>query len=239
MFPLRDANPRRSRPLVSYALLVACIAVYAYQALLGHTLRGALFVLRWAFTPATFFQHPAAEAPNLVTNLFLHGGFLHLAGNMLFLVVFADNVEDRMGHGRFLVFYLLGGAVANLGHGALTGDRGLPLIGASGAISAVLGAYIVLFPRQRVLTLIPPLLLPWLVLRLFARVPRVWLPWLPAWLFLGYWALIQLLEASAGGGTGTVATTNVAWWAHLTGFAFGLISVAWFARSSAPAHEGA
>lgn len=230
MFPLRDANPRNSVPVVTYLVFGANVAVFVYQSTLGGGLAGALFVLRWAFTPAMFFEHPVSQLPNLVTSLFLHGGIVHIFGNMLFLLVFADNVEDRMGHGRFLLFYVLGGAVANLGHALFTSDRQLPLIGASGAISVVLGAYIVLFARQRILTFIPPLFLPWIVLRAFGPVPRYWLPWLPAWLFLGYWAVIQVAEASAGFGLGTAGATDVAWWAHVVGFAFGMIAVGFFVR---------
>ncbi len=226
MFPLRDANPRHRMPVVTYALLALNTFVYVYQRSLGLGLAGERFVFRWAFVPVELVEQPLAHLPNLFTSLFLHGNFVHLFGNMLFLLVFADNIEDKLGRGRFVLFYLIGGAVASLGHAVFSLDRSLPLIGASGAISAVLGAYIMLFPRQRVLTFIPPLFLPWLVLRLFLTIRRFWLLWLPAWLFLGYWALIQVSAAAAAG---TAAdTSNVAWWAHVAGFAFGVVTVRWF-----------
>src|SRR5690606_7009511 len=134
---------------------------------------------------------------SLFTSLFLHGGWAHLLSNMVFLVVFGDNVEDRFGRLSYVVFYLLGGAFATLTHALFAGQSNVPLVGASGAISAVLGAYIALFPRQQVLTFVPPLFLPWLLLSLVARVPRFFMFWLPAWVFIGYWAFIQLLEAGA------------------------------------------
>lgn len=238
MFPLRDANPRSSVPVVTYLVFGVNVVVFVYQSILGHGLVGTMFVLRWAFKPDMFFEHPVVQLPSLVTSLFLHGGIVHIFGNMLFLLVFADNVEDRMGHGRFLLFYLLGGAVANLGHALFANGRHMPLIGASGAISVVLGAYIVLFARQRILTFIPPLLLPWFVLRVFAPVPRFWLPWLPAWLFLGYWAVIQFAEAAAGVGLGSPGATDVAWWAHVVGFVFGVITIRGFVGTRVTAARG-
>src|SRR5690606_9517361 len=163
----------------------------------GRRLRADELPPRPRLVPAAFREAPGDALPTLFTSMFLHGGWAHLLSNMVFLVVFADNVEDRFGRLRFLVFYLVGGAFATLAHALFSRESLVPLVGASGAISAVLGAYISLFPRQQVLTFVPPLFVPWLVLSFLARVPRFFLFWLPAWVFIGYWALLQVLEAGA------------------------------------------
>lgn len=232
MLPLRDTSPRHGAAWVTWALLIANVAVFLYQAQLTTPWQLLPFLERWAFVPRQFFADPAGEAPTLVTSAFLHGGFGHLLGNMFFLGVFGDNVEDRFGHLPFAAFYLGGGVVATLAHGLVATGSGVPLVGASGAISALLGAYIVMFPEQRVLTLIPPLIIPWLVMAFLMRVPRFFLLWLPAWLYIGYWALIQFLEAGNAllvGANGSGAT-GVAWWAHIGGFAFGVYAVRWLRR---------
>ena len=157
---------------------------------------------------------PSAVAPilTLLTCIFLHGGWLHFLGNMWFLWVFGDNVEDRLGHWIYLGFYLLGGVGASLSHYVTDPNSIIPTLGASGAIAAVMGAYMVLYPKARVLTLVPIFIF-------------IQLLWLPAPLFLGVWFVIQLVQ-----GVGSVTsemTTGVAWWAHIGGFAFGA-AVAWF-----------
>ncbi len=230
MLPLRDANPRRSLPWVTYGIALACVAVYVHQARLGGSLAGFVFTVRYGFIPERFFHHPLTAAPTLVTALFLHGNLLHLLGNLLFLLVFADNIEDRFGSMPFAVFYLLGGALANVTYGWLSDAPRIPLIGASGAISAVLGAYLIAFPRLRVQAFIPPFLVAWLVLSLFARVPRFFLLWFPAWLFIGYWFLVQLLEATTHVAALQPGASAVAWWAHVGGFAFGVVAVVVFLR---------
>lgn len=235
MLPLRDAHLRRSLPWITWALAAACVLVYVHQARLGNSLQGFVFTVRYGFIAERFFAHPVAAAPTLVTNLFLHGSLLHLLGNLLFLLVFADAVEDRLGGGRFALFYLLGGALSNLVYALLTDAPRVPLIGASGAIGTVMGAYLVLYPRLRVQAFIPPFLLPWLVLSLFARVPRFFLLWFPAWLFIGYWFLVQLVEATTHVALLQPGASSVAWWAHVGGFAFGLVAVgAFLRRSKAP-----
>lgn len=220
MIPLRDANPRHAAPLVSWAFVVVNVIVYAYQAYLGESRAALEFIFDFAFIPARFAAEPGAVFHTLVTSAFMHGSWLHLFSNMIFLVVFADNVEDRMGRWRFAVFYLLGAAVGTGVHGLFSAGSPVPLVGASGAVSAVLGAYIVMYPRQHVQTFIPPLIIPWVIASLFGRFPRFYLLWLPAWLFIGYWALIQVVEAGASLGV-AVEGGGVAWWAHLGGFAFG------------------
>lgn len=234
MFPLRDANPRHGPAFVTWILVLVNVVVFGYQFSLGSERELFVFLARFGFIPREFFRTPLPEANTLLTSMFLHGGLLHIVGNLFFLAVFGDNVEDRMGHGRFLLFYLLGGAVATLSHGLFSLGSPVPMIGASGAISAVLGAYVLLFPRQRVLTLIPPLIIPWLVLRVFARIPRFFLIWLPAWLYIGYWAVMQFLEASNGIFLDTPAADGVAWWAHVGGFVFGLLTVRLLARPPLP-----
>lgn len=214
-----------------WLLVVINGAVFYHEfSLFGNDLGLERFVSTYGFIPEEFFAFPLREAFTLISSLFLHGGLLHIVGNMFFLFVFGDNVEDRMGHGRFLVFYLLGGAFATLVHGFFSTESNLPLVGASGAISAVLGAYIVLFPRQKVLTFIPPLLLPWLFFRLFGRIRRFFAPWLPAWLYIGYWALLQFFEAGNGLLNQDADMSNVAFLAHVGGFVFGLLLVKLFVK---------
>jgi len=221
MIPLRDRNPAHARPYVTWALALANVLVFLYMASLGDVFELTGFVFDYGFVPALFRDRPLDALPSLFTSLFLHGSWAHLLSNMVFLVVFGDNVEDRFGRFRYLVFYLLGGAFATLTHMLFAGDSSVPLVGASGAISAVLGAYIALFPRQQVLTFVPPLFVPWLLLSFLAPVPRFFMFWLPAWVFIGYWALIQVFEAGASLGV-PVTDGGVAWWAHVGGFAFGL-----------------
>jgi membrane associated rhomboid family serine protease len=231
MFPLRDANPRHGPAVVIWILVVANILVFLYNLTFDSEQQLIRFVYHYGFIPREFFSLPIPEAFTLLTSMFLHGGIGHILGNMFFLYVFGDNVEDRMGHVRFTVFYLLGGVIATLAHGFFTTTSTVPMVGASGAISAVLGAYIVLFPRQRVLTFIPPLLIPWAILRLFGRLPRFFLPWLPAWIYIGYWAFIQVLEAGSGFIVSAERMQGVAWWAHVGGFLYGVIFVRFFLKA--------
>jgi membrane associated rhomboid family serine protease len=230
MFPLHDANPRHSPAVVMWLLVAANILVFLYNLTFDSEQQLVGFIYHFGFIPREFFAVPVPESFTLLTSMFLHGGVAHILGNMFFLYVFGDNVEDRMGHVRFLVFYLLGGVIATLAHGFFTTTSSVPMVGASGAISAVLGAYIVLFPRQRVLTFIPPLLIPWAILRLFGRIPRFFLPWLPAWVYIGYWAGIQLLEAYNGSVVSAENMQGVAWWAHVGGFIYGVVAVRFFLK---------
>ncbi|MBS3968065.1 MAG: rhomboid family intramembrane serine protease [Truepera sp.] len=208
MFPLRDANPKHGPVYLMWLLVVANVAVFVYQLGLSEPQLRSL-VLSYGFVPRAFFGDPLGEGYRLLSSMFLHGNLLHLASNMFFLWVFGDNIEDRMGHGKFLLFYLAGGVVAAASHGLLMPNSAIPMIGASGGVSAVLGAYIVAFPRQRILTFIPPL----------------FLLWLPAWFYLGYWALIQVIGVLGGGAGG------IAWWAHIGGFVFGVVLAPWLLHS--------
>ncbi len=213
MIPLRDENRVASVPLMTWALAAACVLTFLWQLSLGvQGFNRALFAL--GVIPAVLFGHaqlppeiaivpPAATA---VTSMFLHGGWLHLAGNMLYLWIFGDNIEDRMGGVRFLLFYLVCGVAAVLAQALPAPEAMVPMVGASGAISGVLGAYLLLFPRNRVLVLVPF----GFILKVIS-LPAVWV--------LGLWFTIQLLSsllAPAGEG-------GVAFRAHLGGFIAGLV----------------
>jgi membrane associated rhomboid family serine protease len=213
MIPLRDANPSQSFPFVTVALIAVNTAVFFYEVGLGLALDR--FILSYGFVPAVYFHlshnepwnFPARFTP-MVTSMFLHGGWMHLIGNMWTLWIFGDNVEDRLGRSRYLLYYLVCGVAACYLH-YLTGPRsGIPVVGASGAIAGVMGGYFVLFPHARIVTLVP--------IFIFLQVMT-----LPAVFFLAFWFFIQLLNgmvassASFGGG--------VAWWAHVGGFIAGAL----------------
>jgi membrane associated rhomboid family serine protease len=221
MIPLRDINPRTSMPFVTVLLILANVAVFLFQLSLGPQV-GERFVFFYGMIPAKLQLALAggditvgqALSP-LLTSMFLHGGFMHLLGNMWFLWVFGDNVEDRMGHFRYLVFYLLTGVGAGLVHTFFNWGSTVPAVGASGAISGVLGAYLILFPGTRVVTLVP-LFIFWFLTEIRAVF------------ILGYWFVLQLLSGvfSLGG----VRGGGVAWWAHIGGFLLGVALVSAFKR---------
>jgi membrane associated rhomboid family serine protease len=220
VIPLRDHNPTRTFPFITIALIVANIAVFLYQvSLMLHGERALTqFIYHMAMFPAEVAHDFGPEAARSVfTSMFLHGGLLHIAGNMLYLWVFGNNVEDAMGHFRFLVFYLLCGVAAAAGHVIVSPNSNVPTMGASGAIAGVLGAYLLLHPRARVDTWIP---VWWL---LFTTVE------VPAFFFLVLWFVMQLVNGlpslmfdPAHGG--------VAWWAHIGGFVAGFILIPIFKR---------
>jgi rhomboid family protein len=209
MIPLRDIIPSRTTPVVTITLIAINVLVFLYELSLGRAVDA--FTLYWGLVPAAF------SWVTVVTSMFLHGGFMHVAGNMLYLWIFGDNVEDRMGHGRFLVFYLLCGVAAALAQTITQPDSVIPMVGASGAIAGVMGAYFVLYPRSRIVTLIP--------LFFFFQVIEV-----PAILFLGIWFIMQFI--SGLGSIVTVAgnTGGIAVWAHVAGFVAGISGVVVFRR---------
>ena len=222
MIPLRSETPRRSFPIVNVLLIVANILVFMYQLSLPPR-AGELLVQQFGLVPVRAeraLAHPGPQlAPALVplvSSMFLHGGFLHILGNMLFLWVFGGNVEDRLGHLRYLEFYFICGIGAGLAQIVVNWGSQLPSIGASGAISGVMGAYIVLFPSARVLTLVP--------LIFFFFTVRI-----PALLILGYWFVIQFLSGLST--LGQINQGGVAWWAHIGGFILGMCLV-WGLRQS-------
>jgi membrane associated rhomboid family serine protease len=218
MFPLADVNRPLRPPVVVKVLVAVNAAVFALELLAGPAGREAM-IHAYGFVPRLFWADPLGEGYRLLTSQFLHGGFAHVLGNLWFLWVFGDNVEDRLGRGRFLLFYLLGGALAALVQGVFDAASTVPMIGASGAISAVLGAYWRMFPNAQVLTLV------WLILPITF--------YLPAGFYLGYWALIQFVSALFGGG-------NVAFWAHLGGFVWGWAALRYglFAPAAPPWRRG-
>lgn len=223
MIPLRDDNPTRIQPIVTIGLIAACVLVFFYQLALGPRM-GQLFVYQFGAIPAVIFGRDSlppevvAVPPtlSLITSMFLHGGFMHLIGNMLYLWIFGDNIEDAMGRGRFVVFYIACGLIAALSHAFTDTGSVVPMIGASGAISGVLGAYLLLYPRAQVLVLIP--------LGFFSQLIYV-----PAALILGLWFLMQLISGSASIGQGG---GSVAWFAHVGGFLAGISLIGLFKRRS-------
>ena len=212
MIPIRDLNPRRHGPPVVTILLIAANALlFIYELMLGERLGGFLF--QAAFIPARIFEdrvvNPGEIAWGLQSGLlsmFLHGGWGHLLGNMLFLWVFGDNVEDRLGHVRYLIFYLLSGYAATFAHAFFNPLSGVPAIGASGAISGVLGAYLFLHPMARIVTLF------------FVRFIEI-----PAIVYLPIWFAIQLFSGVSSMRVADTAAGGVAWFAHIGGFIAGPI----------------
>lgn len=212
MIPLRDNIPSRTFPYVTYILIGANVLAFLFELSLGPRLHQ--FINVFGVVPAKVTTI-LFEAPQLVhyavfpffTSIFLHGGWLHLLGNMLYLYIFGDNVESALGHFRYLIFYLFCGVAASFVHILFNLGSDIPTVGASGAIAGILGAYFLLFPRAKVVTLLP--------IFVFIQIVEV-----PALLFLGLWFLIQFLSGSMTLGSGAAAA-GVAWWAHIGGFAVG------------------
>jgi len=204
MFPLRDHNPSEQTPVVTIALIVANVLIFLVSLpYFASEQQLMAFFYDWALIPAAISQGEAL--PGLFTSMFLHGGFLHLGGNMLFLWIFGDNLEEEMGHGGFLGFYLACGILSALAHVVAAPASPVPTVGASGAIAGVMGGYLLLYPKARVDVL--------LIFGFFIRVVPV-----PAFLMLGIWFVIQLL----GGSAADSMTGGVAYWAHAGGFVAGL-----------------
>lgn len=221
MIPLRDDNPHPTAPIVSVAIIIACVLIFLWEvSLTERALQAAIYGL--GATPGTLFGH-AQLAPEIYrlppwmtafTSMFLHGGWMHLIGNMLYLWIFGDNIEHALGHFRFVVFYTLCGLAAVVAQGVIQPDSMIPMVGASGAISGVLGGYLMLYPRARILVLV--------FLGFYTQFV-----YLPALLMLGLWFGTQLLNSvltvnTEGGG--------VAFAAHVGGFIAGLILVPFFKR---------
>jgi membrane associated rhomboid family serine protease len=215
VFPLRDSVRTRRRPWVTYSLIFVNLAVFLLELAAGSS--ASLLVSTFAVVPTRVlnpgFWLATAGWPlvTLVTSTFVHGSWGHVVGNMLYLWVFGDNIEDLLGKGRFLLFYLLCGALANVAHILANPTSGVPTIGASGAVAGVLGGYILSYPRARVLTLIP--------IGFFVPAIKV-----PAWAYLGLWFLVQLASGLAPIWVSDV-TRTVAFWAHISGFLSGIALV--------------
>jgi membrane associated rhomboid family serine protease len=210
MIPLRDVIPSRTTPVVTIIIIALNALVFFYEVSLGR--RAEEFLDAFGLVPAQF------SLVTLFTSMFLHGGFLHFGGNMLFLWIFGDNVEDRMGHGRFIVFYLLCGVAAALAQTFMNPNSLVPMVGASGAIAGVMGAYFVLYPHSKIVTLIP--------IFFFIQIVEI-----PAIFFLGIWFLMQFLSSIVSVATiGGQDVGGTAFWAHVAGFITGLGGVVVFRR---------
>ncbi|HPD61842.1 MAG TPA: rhomboid family intramembrane serine protease [Anaerolineaceae bacterium] len=202
MIPIGDDNSqRRLVPVVTWILVILNVAVFLLE-LMG----GDVFIMMWSFIPARFMQDPAGNMITIFTSMFMHAGWFHLIGNMLYLIIFGDNVEDRFGHVKFLLFYVLCGFIAMLAQLIAAPYVTIPNLGASGAIAGILGAYLVLFPRRRV-----RVLLGW------------WIVHLPALIVIGGWILIQVLSSLGSLAGSASAAGGVAYMAHIGGFLSGLV----------------
>jgi membrane associated rhomboid family serine protease len=228
MIPLRDTIRSRTIPFVNLTIIALNALVFLFE--LSLSPRGLdRFTLAFGMVPARLgLGSPLALLSNplplitLFTHMFLHGGWLHFLSNMWTLFIFGDNVEDRMGHARYFIFYILAGLASGLLQAfAMTGSN-IPAIGASGAIAGVLGAYFILYPAGRVLTLIPLFIFPWFVE-------------IPALIYLGFWFVTQLFSGIASlNVAGSANMGGVAWWAHIGGFVFGVFAYRFFLRRLPP-----
>ncbi len=209
MIPIGDDNSqRRLFPVVTWILVVLNVIVFFLE-LTG----GDGFITLWSFIPARFMQDPVGNFITIFTSMFMHAGWMHLLGNMLYLIIFGDNVEDRFGHFKFLLFYILCGTIAMLAKLLAAPYVTIPNLGASGAIAGVLGAYLVLFPGRRVRVLL-----------------GMWIVPMPALIVIGVWILLQLFSGIGTMGTAASATGGVAYMAHIGGF-FGGIILSFFFRN--------
>ena len=207
MIPIRDENPTHSVPIITYLLIAINIIVFIFQTMLGSYQEQ--FVYQFALIPNEVTSSISlGNITDIFTSMFMHAGVAHIAGNMLYLWIFGDNVEDRLGSGKYLFFYILGGVIASVAHILTNPSSQIPTVGASGAIAAVLGAYLVLYPRQKVLTLIP--------LGFWLRMTMV-----PAFVVLGVWFALQFFSGILSLGGPDVG--GVAFWAHIGGFISGVV----------------
>jgi rhomboid family protein len=213
MFPLYDTVRSRTFPLINLTLILANILAFVYELQMDPaTLKE--FVFTWGLIPAHFLSNPETAWPTFFSSMFLHGGWFHIISNMWVLLIFGDNVEAGMGKLRYLIFYLMSGVAAGIMQTYILSSSHEPMIGASGAIAGVLGAYLILYPHSRIASLVP-------ILFIFTIIE------IPAMLFLVFWFISQLYSGwfaiRGGGGSG------IAWWAHIGGFIFGVLMVSFFA----------
>ena len=223
MIPLHDDNPTHLRPLITVGLIVVCVCIYLWE--IGLSENGLIEVFySFGFIPSVWFEAYRENTSifsfyqfTIISSMFLHGGFFHLAGNMLYLWIFGNNVEESMGHIRFLIFYILCGSFAAMAQAFYEPNSYVPMVGASGAIGGVLGAYFVLYPKARVLVLVPLGIIFWTM-----RIPAAFV--------LGGWFIFQLLLGSS-----TVSEVGgVAYWAHIGGFISGVILLFLFKNKDTP-----
>ena len=232
MIPLRDNIPSRRFPIVNVILIIANIIAFFYELSLGDHLERYIF--QYGIIPARFVNDisnlGSVPIKNIIipffTAIFLHGGWYHILSNMLYLWIFGDNVEDRMGHFKYLIFYLFCGITSSLAHIITNLSSPIPTIGASGAISGVLGAYFIIFPEARIMTLLP--------FGFFLQIAAI-----PAFLFLGFWFISQTLNGIASLAVRTyINSGGVAWWAHIGGFVTGFVIGRKFRRRYRPYYYG-
>jgi membrane associated rhomboid family serine protease len=227
MIPIKDYNPTRRFAVLTMLILVANVLIFIkdrltghYEQVLVHTGHGKMVVTEFvgglsehlALVPANLIAHPLFQWPTIFTSMFLHGNWLHIGSNMLYLWIFGNNIEDTLGRGRFILFYFACGLAAGIAQVLSDPSSPVPMVGASGAIAGILGAYLVLYPRARILTLVP-------IFIIFFTIE------VPAFLIIGYWALIQFANAYWLGGGELMRQGGVAYFAHLGGFAAGIILI--------------
>jgi membrane associated rhomboid family serine protease len=208
MIPIRDGIPTRQTPVVNYLLIIANVLVFLWMLLLPESALETM-VNKYAMVPSHFADGVTlADMMTIFTSMFMHAGLAHIGGNMIYLWIFGDNVEDRLGHFRYLMFYIMGGVIASLTHLTINWGSELPTVGASGAIAAVLGAYLMLFPASGIET--------WVPIGRFYHLTTV-----PAAIVLGFWFVYQLFEGVMSFGGADVS--GVAFWAHVGGFVAGMV----------------
>jgi len=216
MIPLRDENPTATFPFITITIIVINALVFIYELTLGNQIQDRIIHLAVIPYNIIHMSNPAVLL-TLITSLFFHAGFAHIFGNMLYLWVFGNNIEDRLGHIRFIFFYLFCGIIATFGHIITAFDSKLPVIGASGAISGVLGAYLLLYPNAKVLVLLP--------LFYYWRITKV-----KAWWFLVFWIILQFLYGTTSFALGESGKGGVAWFAHIAGFFAGILFLRLFLK---------
>jgi rhomboid family protein len=211
MIPIRDTIPSKNYPIVNHTIIGINVALYLFEMSQGANLDRFIYIYglvpaRYSIPQIASYFSTGQQLFSLLSFMFLHGGFFHLLGNMWFLYIFGDNIEDRLGPFRYIAFYLLCGITSGLSHLVLNFHSNMPTIGASGAIAGVMGAYLILHPHAKILTLIPIIIIPWFIE-------------IPAFFFLGLWFVLQFLNATGSHGS----AGGIAWWAHIGGFVFGIV----------------
>lgn len=220
MIPLRDNVRTGTFPFVNIFFIMLNALAFYWELKQPSPAALEQFIRTWGLVPSALLGDPAANAFRIFTSMFLHGGWMHLIGNMLYLWIFGDNVEDRVGHGRYFFFYILLGVAAALAQTYAHPQSMVPMVGASGAIAGVMGAYFVLYPGAKVVAVVP--------IFIFLKVVEI-----PAILFLGFWFLLQALQSLGSlhqAATGVKDLGGVAWWAHAGGFLAGLVLIVFFKR---------
>jgi membrane associated rhomboid family serine protease len=215
MIPLKDTIPSRTFPFINYLIIFINLFCFLYEVSLGRYLQD--FIFSWGLVPVRFFSPLTLELSSIIerllpffSSMFLHGGWIHFLGNMLYLYIFGDNVEDRLGHFRYLLFYLLCGIAASVAQLSSNPQASVPMVGASGAIAGVMGAYFLLYPYSRVVTL--------LFLFFFIEIVEI-----PAFFFLAFWFLLQFFSGALSLSSQSSISGGVAWWAHIGGFLSGVV----------------